>query len=72
MPGAKFATIKGMVPDLRKLPTGCRFQGRCDIEKDRCRTAEPPLVQLGDKRQSRCFFAEDLLKTPMAANEAGT
>lgn len=61
VPGAKFETIKGIVPDLRKLPTGCRFQGRCDMEQERCRIEEPPLVQLSATRQSRCFFAEELL-----------
>lgn len=60
VPGSRFPTIEGMVPDLRKLPPGCRFQGRCDVEKERCREEEPALVKLGDRRSSRCFFAEEL------------
>jgi len=56
VPGSKFATIDGMVPDLKNLPKGCRFQGRCDVEEERCRQEEPELVQLSDGRSSRCFF----------------
>lgn len=59
--GAKFQSIEGMVPDLRSLPPGCRFQGRCDVEKEECRKEEPELVQLGEGRRSRCFFAEQVL-----------
>lgn len=58
VPGAKFATIEGMVPDLKKLPKGCRFQGRCDVEEERCRQEPPQLVELGEGRRSRCLFTE--------------
>ena len=59
--GAKFESIEGMVPDLKKLPKGCRFQGRCDIEKERCREEEPPLVKVGERQSSRCFFADEVI-----------
>ncbi len=59
--GAKFETIEGMVPDLKNLPKGCRFQGRCDIEKERCRQEEPPLVQVGERQMSRCFFSNEVI-----------
>ena len=58
VPGAKFATIEGMVPDLKNLPTGCRFQGRCDVEKAECLESPVPMVQLGQGRRARCLFAE--------------
>jgi peptide/nickel transport system ATP-binding protein len=47
-PGEKrrLPTIPGMVPDLRHLPRGCRYQDRCPLVEDRCREAEPPLVAL--------------------------
>ncbi len=70
VPGAKFASIPGMVPDLRKLPPGCRFQGRCDVEKERCRQEEPPLITLGAGRRSRCFFAQELIDAPLADTRA--
>ncbi|MCB9596417.1 MAG: ABC transporter ATP-binding protein [Sandaracinaceae bacterium] len=55
----KLATIPGMVPDLRHLPKGCRFQDRCELVHARCRESEPPLVELrGGRRAVACFAAE--------------
>ena len=51
----RLPTIAGMVPDLRELPAGCRFQDRCDRVHGRCREAEPPLVDLGGGRSVACF-----------------
>jgi peptide/nickel transport system ATP-binding protein len=42
----RLPTIPGMVPDLRKLPRGCRFQDRCPLVMDVCRNEEPPLVAI--------------------------
>ncbi len=58
VPGAKFPTIPGMVPDLRKLPPGCRFRGRCDKEKPECADGDVHLVELGNGRAARCLFPE--------------
>jgi oligopeptide/dipeptide ABC transporter ATP-binding protein len=62
VPGAKFATIEGMVPDLKNLPDGCRFQGRCDIEHSSCRVKPVDIVELGEGRRSRCLFTDELAK----------
>ncbi len=51
----RLPTIAGMVPDLRELPRGCRFQDRCDRVEARCRASEPPLVELGGDRAVACF-----------------
>ncbi len=45
----RLPTIRGVVPDLRELPTGCRFQDRCDDIIDRCRTEEPRLEVSGGR-----------------------
>ncbi len=37
-------TIPGIVPNLLRLPQGCRFQDRCSQVHDACRQAEPPLA----------------------------
>jgi oligopeptide/dipeptide ABC transporter ATP-binding protein len=50
-------TIPGIVPDLRVLPVGCRFQDRCDLVSDTCRANEPTL-QLLDQGEVACFHAE--------------
>jgi len=54
----RLPTIAGMVPDLRNLPRGCRFQDRCSRVSDRCRESEPPLVSVGARREVACFAVE--------------
>ncbi len=52
------ATIRGSVPDLSKLLTGCPFHPRCAYRQDRCSREKPPLYNLGGDRQSMCFLLE--------------
>jgi oligopeptide/dipeptide ABC transporter ATP-binding protein len=39
----RLETIPGIVPNMLKLPKGCRFQERCSYVIDACRQAEPEL-----------------------------
>jgi oligopeptide/dipeptide ABC transporter ATP-binding protein len=55
--GERLPTIRGIVPDMRELPSGCRFQDRCDLVTDTCRGDEPTLQQL-DQSEVACFHAE--------------
>ncbi len=55
--GERLPTIRGMVPDLRKLPSGCRFQDRCDLVSELCRDEEPALQRL-EQSDVACFHAE--------------
>ena len=55
----KLYTIKGIVPDLSRLPRGCVFSTRCDFCMDRCRQARPPLITLPSGQQIRCFLCEE-------------
>jgi peptide/nickel transport system ATP-binding protein len=55
---ARLREISGMVPPLTALPPGCKFVERCPVAQDRCRTEEPPLVELGESRV-RCHFPLD-------------
>jgi len=48
--------IPGTVPDLRRLPPGCRFAERCTKVFDRCRQEAVPLRTLPDGRQVRCLL----------------
>jgi peptide/nickel transport system ATP-binding protein len=50
----RLPTIPGVVPDLRKLPPGCRFRDRCDVAIDRCASEEPTLDARADGRLVRC------------------
>ena len=56
--GEKLYTIRGIVPDLSMLPQGCVFSTRCDQCMEICRQKRPPLRQLDDGRQVRCFRVE--------------
>jgi oligopeptide/dipeptide ABC transporter ATP-binding protein len=44
----RLPTIRGLVPDLRHLPKGCRFRDRCDRAIDRCAEVDPPLEAVAD------------------------
>ena len=53
--GQRLATIEGMVPSLRNLPKGCRFNNRCKFAQQKCVDEEPGMtVQNG--RTFRCHF----------------
>jgi len=49
-------TIRGMVPNLLKLPNGCRFCPRCDKAMKICTLREPDLYDRGDGHKVRCFL----------------
>jgi oligopeptide/dipeptide ABC transporter ATP-binding protein len=40
--------------------TGCVFAGRCPMVQDRCRQEAPPLVELGGRHRSACFYADQV------------
>ncbi len=56
--GTRLATIRGRVPELHNMPTGCAFAPRCDRATDACRSA-PPAVRavapLGAGHETRCL-----------------
>jgi len=47
--------LTGDIPNPINRPSGCSFHPRCPIAKDKCRSEEPPLVQIGT-RQVACHF----------------
>ena len=53
--GKRLNTIKGMVPSLLNLPSGCMFNDRCpDVFSD-CRQIEPEMVAAGPHHVARCL-----------------
>ena len=55
--GERLPTIPGIVPDLRSLPSGCRFQDRCDRVTGACRAEEPHLLRV-EQSEVACYHAE--------------
>jgi oligopeptide transport system ATP-binding protein len=53
--GRPLVPIEGQPPDLAQLPPGCAFSPRCSIATDPCRSARPPLVQVGGSHYKACF-----------------
>ena len=54
------STIPGMVPSLFQLPTGCRFQNRCEHVIDICREQVPQLEEEQNGHLVRCFRHKEL------------
>jgi oligopeptide/dipeptide ABC transporter ATP-binding protein len=59
-PKTLLPTIKGMVPSLHEMPLGCRFQNRCPHVQAICKTAPPPLAQVADGHEIRCYRWKDI------------
>jgi len=57
--GKKLHVINGMVPDLLKPPTGCRFHPRCPHTMDICRTKSPPVIKVGRDHLVSCYLVEN-------------
>jgi len=50
--------IRGKVPSLREIPSGCVFEPRCDRSDQRCRSNRPELARGVDRHFVRCFHAD--------------
>ena len=53
--------IKGLPPNLARLPGGCSFHPRCDYAFDRCREEVPMLEEVGPENFRSCFYDVDKL-----------
>ena len=52
----KLNIIKGMVPSLYELPSGCRFRNRCPYVMEVCATQPPPLIKVGEDHLAACYL----------------
>jgi len=52
----RMPSIPGMVPNLAKLPPGCRFSPRCDQVMPVCRQAAPDLAAVAEAHVARCWL----------------
>jgi len=56
---SELAFIPGAPPDLLSPPPGCRFAPRCPFAKPKCRSEEPPLVELSKGHAIACWKATE-------------
>ncbi|MCB9903172.1 MAG: ABC transporter ATP-binding protein [Planctomycetes bacterium] len=56
--GQPLKAIPGNVPSIFNLPSGCRFNTRCEFVEDRCLEREPELVEVAPGHCVRCHLVE--------------
>ncbi|MFH9661968.1 ABC transporter ATP-binding protein [Streptomyces sp. NPDC017248] len=60
--GRELYAIKGLPPNLVRVPPGCSFHPRCPLAREVCRTDEPPLYEVPGGRGSACHFWRECLR----------
>jgi oligopeptide transport system ATP-binding protein len=60
--GHELSAIKGLPPNLMRIPVGCEFAPRCPYVQDICRAERPPLLEVVPGRFSACHFAKEVLE----------
>ncbi|MFH9136550.1 ABC transporter ATP-binding protein [Streptomyces sp. NPDC017524] len=59
--GRELYAIKGLPPNLTRIPPGCAFNPRCPQARDVCRSDVPPLYEVDERRRSACHFWKETL-----------
>ena len=52
---SRLVGIRGLPPDLVRMPPGCTFHPRCAFRVDRCSEEEPSLQDVGPDQRARCW-----------------
>lgn len=50
--------LEGEIPSPLNVPTGCPFNTRCKIAKDKCFKERPEVKAINDTHQVACFYTE--------------
>ena len=58
--GARLVPIPGAPPSPAALPPGCPFAPRCPLAVERCRSAEPELLEIAPSHRAACIRTEDV------------
>jgi oligopeptide/dipeptide ABC transporter ATP-binding protein len=58
-PAKRLTTIPGAVPDIHRLPPGCKFATRCPERFEPCYDLEPPLIETAQGHWVRCHLHDD-------------
>ncbi|MPY97332.1 MAG: ATP-binding cassette domain-containing protein [Actinophytocola sp.] len=59
--GQELHAIKGLPPNLLRMPSGCAFHPRCPYRTDQCMTDTPPLYDVGGTRHSACHHWTEVI-----------
>ena len=59
--GQELYTIKGIPPNLTRIPAGCAFHPRCPYAQPICVEQVPPLQDISGDRRSACHFWKETL-----------
>jgi oligopeptide transport system ATP-binding protein len=59
--GQDLSAIKGLPPNLMRIPAGCEFNPRCPYAQAVCLDQRPPLLEVVSGRSSACHFAREVL-----------
>ncbi|UWM50927.1 ABC transporter ATP-binding protein [Streptomyces carpaticus] len=59
--GQDLYAIKGLPPNLARIPPGCSFHPRCPIARDRCAVDVPPLYEVAPDRSSACHYWKETI-----------
>jgi peptide/nickel transport system ATP-binding protein/oligopeptide transport system ATP-binding protein len=51
----RLEAIPGLVPDLARLPSGCRFRDRCELAVAQCARTDPPLDEHAPAHWAACI-----------------
>jgi oligopeptide/dipeptide ABC transporter ATP-binding protein len=54
----RLETIEGTVPNLLRLPPGCKFAPRCAYVIDECTANEIALLEVNGEHRARCIRSE--------------
>ena len=58
--GERLVPIPGAPPAMAALPPGCPFEPRCPLAIDKCRDAEPALLEIAPGHSAACIRTEQV------------
>ncbi len=57
-PSETLVSIPGIPPRLTDLPSGCRFEPRCDVKLAKCAKIDPHLIEVSDQHYAACHLCK--------------
>ena len=66
IPGQRLNQIRGSMPSLQKIPTGCAFNPRCDYVRDAC-TQQLPGFTVSGNCQVACHMVAEMKQAEQAS-----